>query len=90
MGIIIIISISNTRNRIAIRKNCEEKGDRDDLFGSNPHSKGEIFSRSIILFFLTTIHNVINKIEIVINIIIVNVLIHITFSYKVLLIGSQL
>lgn len=35
----------------AIRKKRNENGMRDLLNGSNPHSKGELFSRSIILFF---------------------------------------
>lgn len=29
-----------------IKKNRRENGKRDDDFGSNPHSKGELFSRS--------------------------------------------
>jgi len=32
------ISKSNIRNRIAIRKNRNEKGRRGDFIGSNPHS----------------------------------------------------
>jgi hypothetical protein len=36
---------------IAIIKNRKEKGIREWLFGSNPHSKGDIFSRSTIVFF---------------------------------------
>lgn len=34
-----------------IKKNRKEKGIRDDDFGSNPHSNGELFSRSIKVFF---------------------------------------
>jgi len=33
------ISRSNTKNRIAIKKNCDEKGIREDDFELNPHSK---------------------------------------------------
>lgn len=40
------ISISKTRKITANRKNRREKGIRADLFGSNPHSNGEAFSRS--------------------------------------------
>ena len=40
------ISISNTRKITARRKNREENGMRADFVGSNPHSNGEIFSRS--------------------------------------------
>jgi hypothetical protein len=36
---------------MAMRKNRSEKGSRDELLGSNPHSKGEFFSRSEVSFF---------------------------------------
>jgi len=32
------ISKSNIRNKMATRKNRKEKGRREDLIGSNPHS----------------------------------------------------
>jgi hypothetical protein len=57
MGRIIIIgksraiSTSKIRKITAIKKNRREKGNRDELLGSNPHSKGDLFSRSIIVFF---------------------------------------
>lgn len=41
------ISISNTIKIIARRKNRKENGIRALLFGSNPHSNGEDFSRFI-------------------------------------------
>jgi len=41
------ISTSKIRKIIARRKNRKEKGSRADLIGSNPHSKGEFFSRSL-------------------------------------------
>jgi hypothetical protein len=44
------ISTSKIRNITAIRKNRSENGSRADLFGSNPHSNGELFSRSSIFF----------------------------------------
>lgn len=47
-GISSAISMSNTRNTTARMKNCNENGMRADEIGSNPHSKGVIFS---ILFF---------------------------------------
>lgn len=43
------ISISNTKKITARRKNRVEKGSRALFFGSNPHSKGLLFSRSFIL-----------------------------------------
>lgn len=32
---------------ILIKKNRIEKGRRDEFIGSNPHSKGDVFSRSL-------------------------------------------
>lgn len=46
MGNINAISTSKIKKIIAIKKNRKEKGRRDELKGSNPHSKGDIFSRS--------------------------------------------
>lgn len=50
-----------------IKKNRNENGNREEDLGSNPHSKGDLFSRSIKAFFdkieaknITTV--VINKI----------------------------
>lgn len=40
------ISRSNSRNRMATRKNRIENGSRADPSGSNPHSYGDSFSRS--------------------------------------------
>lgn len=44
------ISTSKIKKITAIKKNWREKGIRDDLIGSNPHSKGLLFSRSILVF----------------------------------------
>jgi len=44
------ISTSKIRKITAIKKNRKEKGKRAELLGSNPHSKGELFSRSTIDF----------------------------------------
>jgi hypothetical protein len=41
-----VISMSNTRNTTAKRKNRRENAVRADFIGSNPHSKGLCFSRS--------------------------------------------
>ena len=46
IGIKRTISISNTRNNTANKKNRILKGSRAVDFGSNPHSKGDLFSRS--------------------------------------------
>jgi hypothetical protein len=45
------ISTSKIRKMIAIMKNRREKGIRDVENGENPHSKGEVFSRSKLVFF---------------------------------------
>lgn len=41
------ISTSKMRKIIANKKNRKEKGSRADLIGSKPHSKGDLFSRSL-------------------------------------------
>ena len=51
MGRIRAISTSKIRKIIVIRKNRSENGNREDDLGSNPHSKGEHFSRSVRAFF---------------------------------------
>lgn len=51
IGKIRAISTSKIKKIIVIRKNRRENGRRDELLGSNPHSKGEHFSRSVIDFF---------------------------------------
>ena len=51
IGKIKAISTSKIKKIIAIKKNWIEKGIREVFIGSNPHSKGEAFSRSLILFF---------------------------------------
>lgn len=51
IGKINAISTSKIKKIMAIKKNCIEKGIREVFRGSNPHSKGDAFSRSLILFF---------------------------------------
>lgn len=46
-----VISTSKMRKITAIRKKRRENGIRADPLGSNPHSNGEFFSRSLIVFF---------------------------------------
>jgi len=41
------ISISKTKKMTANKKNRKENGIRAFFLGSNPHSKGENFSRSL-------------------------------------------
>lgn len=47
IGRINVISTSKIKKIIAMRKNRRENGNREDDLGSNPHSNGEHFSRSI-------------------------------------------
>lgn len=51
IGRINAISTSKIKKIIAIKKNRIEKGSREEFMGSNPHSKGEHFSRSVKAFF---------------------------------------
>ena len=46
-----VISTSKIKKITAIKKNRNENGRRAVPFGSKPHSKGEFFSRSEIVFF---------------------------------------
>lgn len=73
IGNIKAISTSKIRKIMAIRKNWIEKGNRDELKGSNPHSNGEFFSRSKIFFFdkIEAKSITISEIKIIIIIIIV-------------------
>lgn len=91
IGINKVISTSKIKKIIAIKKNCNEKGKRAGFFGSNPHSKGDLFSRSIKLFLEIKLIKII-IIKIIIIIIIdkyIKILIIYT-KYLDLLIGSQL
>jgi len=45
------ISTSKIIKITAIRKNRDENGSRTEFFGSNPHSNGDLFSRSSLIFF---------------------------------------
>lgn len=60
-----VISTSKIRKIIAIRKKCNENGRRVGDFGSNPHSKGEFFSRSEIVFLAVKFNRIINMIIII-------------------------
>jgi hypothetical protein len=50
IGKIKAISTSKIKKIIVIKKNRIEKGNREEFNGSNPHSKGDVFSRSFIDF----------------------------------------
>jgi len=82
-GINKTISMSNTMKIIANIKNRNENGTRALFFGSNPHSNGEVFSRSMFVRILsifanknTTVAIVTARIEEIIGI-------YITQKYKI-------
>ena len=60
-----VISTSKIRKITAIKKNRREKGSRADPLGSNPHSNGEFFSRSEIVFLAKVDETVMTIIEII-------------------------
>lgn len=66
IGIIKVISTSKIKKIKAIKKNCKEKGKRAEFLGSNPHSNGEFFSRSLNVFLEKILANIITKLEIII------------------------
>jgi len=73
----------------AIRKNHDEKGSRAEYFGSNPHSNGDLFSRSSLIFYEISVVNTImvadNKMvtaAVVIIIIITYLVFHIFLDWK--------
>jgi hypothetical protein len=45
------ISTSKIMKITALKKNRDEKGSRAEFFGSNPHSNGDLFSQSSLIFF---------------------------------------
>jgi hypothetical protein len=73
IGKINAISTSKIKKIIVIKKNRIEKGIRDEFKGSNPHSNGDLFSRSLIIFLDSIEANNITIIAIIkINIVIIN------------------
>lgn len=60
-----VISTSKIKKIIAIKKNRKEKGSRADPFGSNPHSNGDLFSRSAIVFFARRVEMSMTAVEMI-------------------------
>ena len=85
-----VISTSKIKKITAIKKNRKENGSRAVPLGSNPHSKGEFFSRSDSVFFDSTEAIIITSEEIkkIIKIIIVIIIIIFSKIFLGLLIGS--
>lgn len=86
-----VISTSKIRKITAIKKNRNEKGRRADPLGSNPHSNGEFFSRSMIVFFASKEAIIITTVLIIRVIEMENNKTVITYSKRFLdlLVGSQ-
>ena len=84
IGIRRTISMSNTMKIIARRKNRNENGIRAVWFGSNPHSKGEDFSRSYKVRAATTheIENTKAGIIIAIRVDVRSMIINLYYKYK--------
>jgi len=66
IGKIKAISTSKIKKIIVIKKNRMEKGSREEFIGSNPHSKGDDFSRSLYAFFASKVLKIITTIEMII------------------------
>ena len=48
---------------MASKKKRREKGNRADFIGSKPHSKGELFSRSLVVRFANNTPKIITSID---------------------------
>jgi hypothetical protein len=87
------ISTSKIIKITAIKKNRNENGSRVEFFGSNPHSNGELFSRSSLIFFEINVVSIIMAVDskmatmAVVVIIIIIIIIYLVFTN--FLIGSQ-
>ena len=84
------ISTSKIMKITAIKKNRDEKGSRAEFLGSNPHSNGDLFSRSSFIFFEIRVARIImaddNR---MVNIAIVIIIVIIYLAFTNFLIGSQ-
>lgn len=69
---------------IVIRKNGKENGKREEDFWSNPHSKGENFSRSNKDFFDKIRHSIIIILAISVVKIKINIMLKINYYYNYL------
>lgn len=76
---------------MAIKKKWSEKGKRAEFFGSNPHSNGLFFSRSIKVFLEIIFDSIITIIERISKKLIIILKIIIIYTNNLdLLIGNQL
>ena len=80
-GISRTISMSNTIKIIASIKNRNENGIRELFLGSNPHSNGDVFSRSLLERVLRILVTTNSNIEIIAATIVIIIGIYITQKY---------
>lgn len=84
------ISTSKIMKITAIRKNRDENGSRAEFFGSNPHSNGDLFSRSSLFFLEIRVVRNITAVDSAIVIVVAVMVIIITYLvFTNFLIGSQ-
>lgn len=84
------ISTSKIMKITAIRKNRDENGSRAEFLGSNPHSNGDLFSRSSLIFFEISVANIIMMVDsrmVTVAVVIIIMIIYLVFTN--FLIGSQ-
>jgi hypothetical protein len=84
------ISISKIMNITAIKKNRDEKGGRPEFSGSNPHSNGDLFSCSSLIFFEISVVNIIMAADnnmATIAVVVIIIIIYLVFTN--FLLGSQ-
>jgi len=76
------ISTSKIMKITAIRKNRDEKGRRAEFFGSNPHSNGDLFSRSSLIFFDINVASIImtdDSMMVIVAAIVIVIIIYLVF-----------
>lgn len=84
------ISTSKIMKITAIKKNRDEKGNRAEFLGSNPHSNGDLFSRSSLIFFEIRVARIIMADDSrIVNVAIVTIIVIIYLAFTNFLIGSQ-
>jgi hypothetical protein len=86
------ISTSKIMKITAIRKNRVENGGRAEFFGTNPHSNGDLFSRSSLIFFEINVVRIImaadrRMVSVAVVVAIIIIIIYLVFTN--FLIGSQ-
>lgn len=90
MGNSSAISTSKIMKITAIKKNRDEKGSRAEFLGSNPHSNGDLFSRSSFIFFEISVARIIMADDSrIVNVAIVTIIVIIYLVFTNFLIGSQ-